>query len=1045
MSTRNRQMKLRAKRHAWRMRQLRAERRGVLLLVVLSLLVLFMLIGTAFLMSSNQYRHSAKASAKLNRLGNYPTKLLDRALMQVLRDTGEPDSSVRFHSLLRDLYGSDGFEAQVYSFATGDSVNLKNVAPGCTVRYSGATPSTTDTTVNLLGPTQGQFIDLFVKQLQFGPSLSIDDPHTQFREDTLPVPDARHVIRLERDPNGQPQQYPLSLTKGYYNGALLTITGGPAAGQSTRIIDYENIPWPTATPQTRLFRFRVMAFPRTDGAPLLVDQSAARAPEISDLAGATFIVNGRPFNGTGIGFNELARAFNPLNGQPEPRLNAREGVKLDSVNDPDPTTLAASILNPEIALTPNAAYHFTADPYATNTADDLWGARYLTLDPSSGDPVYSPLNPKNTATVPVANRGLYWKYQNFAGPGDADESYDAADYQNMALALQTVSPRSRGRYVQGNAANPTTLEVDDPAVSYSQFLRLDLEDLPIPSFHRPDLVNYWFHKLAQFAADPAEAAVPITDDAVWAVLAPYGADGIRDNLDDPTGVSIEIRDQIVAIKRKISLRPLREDHPNFDGSNPSSRPLDLKGVNDLVRNGNIAVPYWEAVGPWDVDNDNDGVPDSVWVDLGDPVAQAEDGTLYKPMYAFLIVDMDSKLNVNAHGLVEHLRSPDFATIPNPNFDPTTAATAPGGSNPKRIPSANLAHDLTAGGLSVSNYLPSGQGYGPAEISLRPVFSPNLPGNVDPTLASRVGNPANDDFARILVGRPAAGQQPSVWGRHGSVNVRQNIPTVDWTNNTTAATQTLLVRPGIPYQGGVPPAAFDYTTADRLALFKFIGYPAWLSNYYGVSPTPTSFSTTPDLQGRYALGLDYVGQPADEAASDAFYNGDSQSLLLDAPYELNLSGSSRRETPDPSMTSTIKAAPNAAVNDDAPFATAELERISRAHDSDTGALPDRLWSVVDAFDPIKLRDNQPQLVDVRARQMFDTTSPNAAQRLAAAQQIAAENRRLVTTDSYDLPTPSTSFLPRLVYGADGQPGRVDVNDNVTGPNSDSIVDNAAELG
>ena len=33
----------------------------------------------------------------------------------------------------------------------------------------------------------------------------------------------------------------MPLTKGYYNGCLLTITSGPARGQSTRIVDYEYI------------------------------------------------------------------------------------------------------------------------------------------------------------------------------------------------------------------------------------------------------------------------------------------------------------------------------------------------------------------------------------------------------------------------------------------------------------------------------------------------------------------------------------------------------------------------------------------------------------------------------------------------------------------------------------------------------------------------------------------------------------------------------------------------------------------------------------
>src|SRR3954454_1042028 len=84
-----------------------SSRRGVLLLVVLSMLVLFMLVGTAFLMSSNQSRVSMKDAAKQDRLGNYATELLDRALFQIVRDTDNPYSVIRYHSLLRDVYGTD--------------------------------------------------------------------------------------------------------------------------------------------------------------------------------------------------------------------------------------------------------------------------------------------------------------------------------------------------------------------------------------------------------------------------------------------------------------------------------------------------------------------------------------------------------------------------------------------------------------------------------------------------------------------------------------------------------------------------------------------------------------------------------------------------------------------------------------------------------------------------------------------------------------------------------------------------------------------------
>ncbi len=97
----------------------------------------------------------------------------------------------------------------------------------------------------------------------------------------------------------------------------------------------------------------------------------------------------------------------------------------------------------------------------------------------------------------------YFNYPTYAGPGGANEGYDAADFQNMFLALQTVSPRSQGRVVQEDACQ---FDVNDrgliPYVDPAKFLRLDLEDLPLPSFHRPALVNFWYHRMSEFAVAP---------------------------------------------------------------------------------------------------------------------------------------------------------------------------------------------------------------------------------------------------------------------------------------------------------------------------------------------------------------------------------------------------------------------------------------------------------------------------------------------------------------------------------------------------------------
>src|SRR5262249_1724966 len=146
--------------------------------------------------------------------------------------------------------------------------------------------------------------------------------------------DLRTVLKLDRNVYGQPQPYSLPLTRGYFNGCLLTITSGPAAGQTTRILDYEYIPPDLVAASTgnppitasRLFRFRVMAFSRHDGQPLAIDQTTGakgRSPELSELPGATFLVNGRPFSGTGVGYNQLA-----VTGQP--RLSALQLFPIDA-------------------------------------------------------------------------------------------------------------------------------------------------------------------------------------------------------------------------------------------------------------------------------------------------------------------------------------------------------------------------------------------------------------------------------------------------------------------------------------------------------------------------------------------------------------------------------------------------------------------------------------------------------------------------------------------------------------------------------------------
>ena len=52
---------------------------------------------------------------------------------------------------------------------------------------------------------------------------------------------------------------------------------------------------------------------------------------------------------------------------------------------------------------------------------------------------------------------------------------------------------------------------------------------------------------------------------------------------------------------------------------------------------------------YDVDNDGDGVTDSVWVDLGYPARRNAQGQLYKPLFAFMVIGLNGRIPLNTAG------------------------------------------------------------------------------------------------------------------------------------------------------------------------------------------------------------------------------------------------------------------------------------------------------------------------------------------------------------------------------------------------------------
>lgn len=277
----------------------------------------------------------------------------------------------------------------------------------------------------------------------------------------------------------------------------------------------------------------------------------------------------------------------------------------------------------------------------------------------------------------------------------------------------------------------------------------------LPSFHRQDLVQY----------------LATTNNAAWT---------------DPN------------VARRVMLRPLGKmttngtnypspDHPNFTGSNPGSPAYP--GVLDA------------ANGPWDIDNDGDGIPDSVWIDPGFPAQTAPDGRRFKVLAAIYATDLDGRLNVNAHGSIAQLE-PNYLTLP-----------------------ASIPATYYAGG-SVPNLM-RGQAYGPAEINLGVIFG-------------RYRTPADAAYSRyaaIFAGNA------NYTGRYGEPNRYANLSTLPGYPNTGAAPGNLPPYPGI--------TTFD----DPLNAITQLEFPA-----AGYPNLPSAYATPPDLAGRGTVALDVRGTP-----------------------------------------------------------------------------------------------------------------------------------------------------------------------------------------
>lgn len=541
-----------------------SRRHAVVLLVMLSLLALFTVIAVTFVVASGHFRRSAAAGSKVEQYGDPFEVLLQQALMQIVRGSENPQSAIGPHSLLEDMYGNaDAIvgclqtDGEISGMGAFDELSYWN------------------------GSTSGR-APLMMLKLNGGISYGWDKKPGRANVDDDPpngiVDDAAEAMTPGTDDVflGNTPVYPdpaltvanLTLTNApyvtgapigdnvdnYYAGRVITFISGSAAGQSCYILRSKVVA-PQGSPAPGSVRTILYVTPPEGGiTPFAGEQNMK--------SGDRYVINSRAFNGTGFG-----SAFHPTSDTTPPSQLRRLTQMYNSPGSGGQYSLNGKV---PIALTPNPV--------------DLGYRLYL----------------KDMGPIV-----------------DADEDYDAHDYQNMMVA-----------HKQGNK-------------------------VIAPSLHRPDLVNF-FARQSGLGYSPQPAGSPVR----WTAIPP-------------------------SVRRRIILRPDPADHYDYTQGGFLDPVDDSKGyqpgemlTNDVNQNG-IYDPgdsyndvnnnnnfdqgdrafdnsNFNAIdGPWDIDNDGDNIPDSIWVDIGLPVTTTPDGRLVKPLVAVMVLDLDGRLNVNAHGSPKH--------------------------------------------------------------------------------------------------------------------------------------------------------------------------------------------------------------------------------------------------------------------------------------------------------------------------------------------------------------------------------------------------------
>ena len=322
-----------------------------------------------------------------------------------------------------------------------------------------------------------------------------------------------------------------------------------------------------------------------------------------------------------------------------------------------------------------------------------------------------------------------------------------------------------------------------------------------------------------------------------------------------------------------------EAYDAYDSANPWLTKVIL-GDGTVT---SVPRPAFAAVGAAPtVDNDNDGVKDGVWLTDISGSLPAPGGGVYKFDASYLVLDLDGRVNVNAHGS-------------------RTSIDCPADPKDGKWPSAPD--------------VPTGIGYGPADVDASLLF-------VDPVAANKIQSdpPIASDRWKRIVGISGTMSWPSVTATTSAVSQRRPVP---------------LVGP-VDGRYGIAAAPGITGTNDRISerndrLFST-----------GTSGTLPTANSLVDLKSmvKVTMAETATGKPdALPVPEMSYYCPDwAKSNYVDDPYEMRLDS----DAPKPGE---LRAAGSTAPADN-PFTPADLEAVLRQFDADAPTLPSRLAVALD---------------------------------------------------------------------------------------------------